>query len=393
MKEPSKEKPRPKTFKVRRIIGVIGLLSLLLWAGAMWLLPKMEGVSLTIAKNMPVMMPAPDKERTKKAETLTVEIEELVSKHNALPSKRELGLFSFKTSQEGNQERIENLTEILAAELGNPRALGAIRALNELRQEEEAFKASLRGEMPEEIREKIQKDLKKNQSQQKSLVTALQQGFEADGLPLSEEEIQSLAMSPNHQELAGLISSFGAIRKISLTMETRMRENPSQDSAQRYYGAHCVLLQTLDRIQNKATDEIAFTYIPRTEEILSESQFRKDEAKLLLKTKGDVLSENQKRALEENIQGLETTITLSHITLSKLRENLSILLAANDVLRVAIQTAENSHATAVLQREILTLATGHADEISQIQALIIPELIAINFADPGSPKLPEKPKM
>jgi hypothetical protein len=43
--------------------------------------------------------------------------------------------------------------------------------------------------------------------------------------------------------------------------------------------------------------------------------------------------------------------------------------------------------TAKLQREILTLDTSGEAEIAKIEALTVPQLAAVNFADPEKPEV------
>lgn len=316
-------------------------------------------------------------------------IEDLISKQGTLPERSPLGLEFLGESQESSAISMNKNLETLAIELGSSRALGSIRTLNKLRDESRLLEDISKSSEPETAGN-AKSRLQANQSEQKQLIKEITRSFEKEGIPLTEDQVTALCMSPNAEDTASLISAFSSLKAISLEMEDRLRAMPTQAMAQKYYGTHYVMLMGLDRIQRRVIEGIVKIHIPKTEEILAEAQFRADEAAKLLQTKSQDLGPSEREALTVNQNGCRTTIVLAERAKEKLKENLAILLAANNKLQASIQTAQNSHATALLQKEIIALAKNHSEEIAKIQCLTIPELAAINFADPTSPTISPK---
>ena len=139
-------------------------------------------------------------------------------------------------------------------------------------------------------------------------------------------------------------------------------------------------------------DNIQGIYLPKASQIKQEAEATSQEAGRLLNAGG--LNSPENRALRWNIDSCQTTMQLADSTSRKLERNLDIIAKANSRLALSIQTAKNSHTTALLQKEIIRLDTRHSEEIAQIESLIIPELVGVRFADPTKPEvsMPRQPR-
>jgi hypothetical protein len=82
-------------------------------------------------------------------------------------------------------------------------------------------------------------------------------------------------------------------------------------------------------------------------------------------------------------------------TKKKLEKNLEIIRRAQQKLTRSMATAKNCHSTAMLQKQILWLEGTAFQEFARIEALTIPPLAAVNFADPETPEVspPARPLM
>ena len=384
----SAKKPSRKTKMIARILVASVIIGLVMyWNELPWkTASKAETASPTTTK----IVGKTHDTNTKKAIELGSKIEALIAEKDELPEKSPLSLGFLGKSQESTSATMNELLESLAIELGSSRSLGSVKAITQLRDESRELEDLTKSQDPTTAANAKTK-LDENLAQQQALIQEITKCFEREGIPLTQDQVSSLCMSPNAEDTTSLISAFSALKAISVVMEERLRTLPTQDMAQQYYGSHCVMLLALDRIQKQVMEEIVKTHIPKTEEIIFESDFRIQEAQSLLNNSHGELSLNEQSILKANQQSCKTTAELASKTKGKLEENLKILLQANNKLQGSIATAQNSHATAMLQKEILQLARNHTEEINKIQSLTIPELAAINFADPSNPRMSPRP--
>lgn len=319
---------------------------------------------------------------------LSTELSDRIARHGELPERSPLGMGWLSESQASNGVTMAQLTETLAIELGSSEALGAIRTLRENQSAMKNLLAQTRSNDPA-IANSAKATLEAYNKENRTLELKTKEILENEGMLFTEQEIRSLCVSPNAEDTLSLISAFGSIKKISQEMEARLRKFPSPVQAQRYYGAHSVLLMALDKIQKEGMRRIEEDHIPKAQDIEMETKTAIQDAQKLLSQRDleSGPSDAESRALRNNIATCQKTIQISQRTQDKLRQNLAILDKANQKLQSSIAAAKNSHLTVMLQKEIVALEETHLQEISYLQSLTIPELVAVNFADPEHPEV------
>lgn len=362
---------------------VARLLLLAALGGVLWLAGKTvysvaRAIGAFRAQPVEIADRDPDKE---KATELAQAVAERVSYHESLPQGNSfLGALGWGRDQASNEVVITDLLGQLTREIGATKAYGAIGALQENREAKAKIEQLLYSPDPETVADaKTQLEVLRKENIE--LEATVRRSLSNEGIELSDEQIKSLCASPNAQDLASMISSFGSLKAVAAKMEARLRLKPSLEQGQRYYGAYYALLVSLDIIQTRAMHNIEEKHLPKARKIREESrQAAKKAAALLAET--PELSKTEKQALAWNIKTCEKTVEIANRTEDKLSRNLEILRRANARLQKSVATAENCHMTTLLQKEIIGLETSHAQEIARIEALTVPELAAINFADP-----------
>lgn len=323
--------------------------------------------------------------------TLCEEFGDRVARHGQLPERSPLGWGLLGHSQESNGVAMDRLVETLAIEIGASKVLGSIRTLRDMEQGIRACDTMATSTDPAVAAQAVA-ERQKLQAQAKQLKLYVRQELNKEGLNLSNEQVESLCASPNAEDLASMITAFAAMREITAMMEHRLRIAPSQESAQRYYGGYTVMLLALDNIQKKGMANIETIFIPKALDIKREAEATSEDAARLLSAGG--LNAWERRALLMNMDSCQTTIGMADSSERKLQRNFDILAKANTRLALTISTAKNSHMTALLQKEMIHLEARQSQEIAQIEALVIPELVGVSFADPARPEvtLPRKPR-
>jgi hypothetical protein len=325
---------------------------------------------------------------TDKVIEISQELARRISNHAHLPPSRGVNWAWIEENKATNQKAMDELLEKLSIEIGSSEALGILRTIREnrvaisqisqLTQSSDPSIARNANEKVEELKAEI------------NLLTAkLTEAYSKEGLSLSEAQIQSLTKSPHGEEASYLINGFQNIQIVCLEMENRLRKFPSEEMAKKYYGTYHVLLLALDRIQKNAIDRIYYLHLPETRWVFEEASAAKRKALDMLKypESSNNLSQNQKRALQFNIQSCDRTIAKAMSTENKLRQSLDSLERSNDKLRHSIDAAENSHMTMLLHTEISRIGQDHIQEIEQLKDITLPDMIAADFSDEDDPWL------
>ena len=300
-----------------------------------------------------------------------------------------LGIGFLHEGQDTNQTTMESLIQTLAIELSNSEALGTLRTLVETRARIKE-QSELAKSIDPKIAEAAAKQLAKLEKDKAALIEHLRETLNTEGFELTADQVEALAASPNAEDLATLITSFQALRLVTLEMEDRLRVAPSAELAKDYYGSYCVLLIVMEKIQNTAMQNIQKIYIPKADSLADESQYVIDHAKETLQrteTKSLPLRPEEKQILQFNIATNEESLRRAHRLRSKLEKNLSILREANLRLKNSIDAAMNSHRTMLVRTEIDRLDLHSTREFEEIQKLVLPPMAALNFADPDRPEV------
>jgi hypothetical protein len=351
--------------------------------GNSWFGPSGQDQPAAIAPSRPA--------DTERIITLCEKFSDRVAMHGRLPERSPLGWGLLGHSQESNGVAMDRLVETLAVEIGATKVLGSIRTLREVEQAIGACDTMATSTDPAVVAQAVaERDKLKAQARQLQLF--IRQELNKEGYAFSEEQIASLCASPNAEDLASMITAFAVIKQITAKMEHRLRIAPSQESAQRYYGGYTVMLLALDNIQKKGMTNIDTVYIPKALDIKRGAEETSEDAARMLSAGG--LNAWERRALLMNVDSCQTTIAMADSTERKLQRNFDILMTANNRLSLTIKTARNSHMTALLQKEMIRLEARQTEEIARIEALVVPELVGVSFADPTRPEvtLPRKPR-
>jgi hypothetical protein len=320
----------------------------------------------------------------KRMVSLAEKIAEKLNKHQTLPERSPLGISLLGDSQSANNLSMSQLLETLAIEIGSSKSLGILNILQENLLEEQGLLEQTKSNLPE-IAEQATKKLNNLQKENTTLKKELQQTLNKEGFELSEAAIEDLCKSPNGQDHATLLATFYHIKKISKVMEKRLLAFPSTQEAQKYYATQFILLACLDKIQSGLIKNIEEAHIPKAKSLENEALHTLQNAQELAQR--TQLPENEKTILETNIKTCEKTQELAQKTQKKLLTNLKILQESREKTRQSLQTAQNSHRTVLLRNELLKLDLTHNQEIESIENLIVPEMLAISFANPERPEI------
>lgn len=332
--------------------------------------------------------PVPDRDSDlARADALAEEMSRRISEHDSLPRESllgSIGLSVLANDQKHNSVAMSKILDELATEIGATKAAGAIREIQENRERQSEMEGLSKSEDPA-VRERAKASLEKILEENEVLESFVRQSFSDEGIELSKEQVKSLCASPNAEDTASMISAFVSLKLIAGKMEERLRWSPTQEQAQKYYGAHYAMLLALDKIQAKAAGNIRDIYVPAAVKIGEDAEKTSREADEILSQGG--ISGAEEQALRWNVVSCGKTAERAARTARKLETNLEIISRSREKLAKSIATAKNCHSTAMLQKQIIRLEGTAFQEFARIEALTIPPLVAVNFADPETPEV------
>ena len=377
---------RPSTFGKWMSRLVLGVLFLGLAVAAYFLIPLIRNA---FGGSPPAPPPPAQAENpsVQKAAKISTDVARRIAIHNTLPERSMLGIGFLHEGQDTNSATMQDLIQTLAIELSNSQALGTLRTLVETRAMIKE-QSELAKSIDPKVAKEAAKQLEKLENDKAALIEHLRETLNTEGFELTAEQVEALAASPNAEDLATLITSFQALRLVTMEMEDRLRVAPSAALAKDYYGSYSVLLIVMDKIQNKAMQNIQKIYIPKADSLAAEAQHVIDHAKETLQRRNTLpLGSEEKQSLQFNIATNEESQRRAHRLRAKLEKNLSILREANLRLKNSIEAAANSHRTMLVRTEIDRLDLHSTREFEEIQKLVLPPMAALNFADPDRPEV------
>jgi hypothetical protein len=323
---------------------------------------------------------------TEKVINISKELANRIRNHSHLPPSRGVNWAWIQENQETNQRAMDELLEKLSIEIGSSEAVGILRTIKENRDNITSHQMLTESSDPE-VANKASKKVAHLRMEIEVLTAKLAEAYDKEGVNLTEEQVKSLTRSPHGEDTSYLINGFQNIKIVCFEMENRLRKFPNEEMAKNYYGTYHVLLLALDRIQKNAIDKIYYLHLRQTRWVLEEAQASKAKALSLLQkeTARASLSQNQKKALQFNIQSYDRTITKAMNTERRLRQSLTSLEKSNDKLRYSIDAAENSHTAMLLHTEIGRIGQDHIQEIDQLKDIMLPDMVAADFTDADDP--------
>ena len=334
----------------------------------------------------PQSVEAPVEKQIRISEQLAARIE----KNGRLPEHSPMGIALLGESKESNKAAFVDQLETLAADLGSSQILGTIRTLRQNREALLNLESLLQSSDPNTVQAASEKK-KALEADNLTLQANLKEVLNREGFAFTDEQVSALCASDNAEDTVSMIAAFHSLHVVNDEMERRLRTMPTPDNAQKYYAAHCALLQALARIQVNSIRKITEQYIPRAMDIEQKAgdvlaagqKLQSDNPR----NSEDSLPPTQVQALQFNKMTNEKTIARAKRTMEKLEKNRAILERSHAKLTLFIRAARNSYNTMKLHNESIQLDMEQTRDFDEIQALTLPEMAAINFADPEHPEV------
>lgn len=189
------------------------------------------------------------------------------------------------------------------------------------------------------------------------------------GMPISDENVDVLLESITGDEFVRISIIFDNAKSFAAELERLTNESDEDlETAKKYYGVYLMLLNSVDRLQEKFIEKVDDEYIPQLDGYVAEANKIIAEARKAIKQGGD------RQQLQNNIYNNEVTLEAASFYKRSLAKQKYEMQRANEKIKKNILTADNTYKTAALSKDIASLISTSRRAFDAITGLSVPDL-------------------
>lgn len=194
--------------------------------------------------------------------------------------------------------------------------------------------------------------------------------LQAIGLNIDREGVESLLSSVSGEDITSMAIVFDNIKHLTTQLQGLTEEtDEALDVAKRYYGMYVVLVQVMDRMQQRFIDDVENVHVPKLREFAQQAQTNIDQANLLIKKDGGDLA-----ILKSNIASNKVTQQTATLYIEYLKDHAALIKQENKATQKNLNTALNTYMTVKLSSDVATLMKTGRKNIETLMNLELPPL-------------------
>ncbi|MDO9708729.1 hypothetical protein [Paracraurococcus lichenis] len=317
-----------------------------------------------------------DPPRDAKAIALARRIEDVRAEQESLPERRWIGRDRAAAERDlaALQREMIALLEAGPLAAARDRLRGAEAALREARAAEARLREDV-GAAAAATAPEVQRAGQATREAEAALTRAhqgLRAAFEAARVPLTEAQLEALAMLPGGDDDIGLISCVVSLREVMAALAVLLPDRSDPDSAARYYGYAVLFLETLLVVQERVVARIREEHVPAIQARLAETRTLQRETARLRAAERD----GARRALlEANAAAQGVALEAIAIAQERFRQKLQRLAVAVARTRADLAVARNTHQTVRVTQDLARTLRRTDQLFDELTRLSVPEVI------------------
>ena len=248
--------------------------------------------------------------------------------------------------------------------------------------EQGGFWESSKKELTQDI-EKIEKQISDQRLFISDIEADLQSSLEEIGIKLSIEQIKSLTMRADSDDLFKVFILFDITKSMTNTLGDLLAEVKSNksDSQVKYYGSYVLLAELLVTAQQTYIDKVNNKYLPTLKEIEKQTKenikFAKDKIKL------EDNSTNI-QILRNNIKANDLSLQVIELYKNMLIEQRNRTQSALKVSKKQVDVAYSSYDTAIVTKNVMGLISEDQLAFDELMSLQLPVIIPMDNSELSS---------
>lgn len=194
--------------------------------------------------------------------------------------------------------------------------------------------------------------------------------LKAIGLDIDREGVESLLSSVSGDDITSMAIVFDNIKHLTTQLQGLTEDtDEALDVAKRYYGMYVVLVQVMDRMQERFIDDVVHVHIPKLKEYDKKAQENIQQAELLIKKDAGDLA-----ILKSNIASNRVTQQTAKLYVDYLRDHAALIKKENEATKKNLNTALNTYMTVKLSSDVATLMKTGRKNFEALMNLNLPPM-------------------
>lgn len=318
----------------------------------------------------------PETPRDAKAIALARRIEEVRAERDRLPERAWFGRDKVRAERDLEALRREMIALLEAGPLvaARDRLRAAEAALRDA-QAAEALQRERAGAQAVGSDPEVRRAAEATEAARQALVQArdgLRAAFGEARVPLSDEQLEALALLPGSDDDIALIACVANLREVMHALEALLPDRTDPDAAARYYGYAVLFLETLLAVQERVVASIREEHVPAI-------QARQAETRTLLRETTKLRSGERDPArralLDANEAAQRTALEAIAIAQDRFKQKLQRLAQAVSRTRADLALARNTHNTVRVTQDLARRLRRTDQLFDELTKLSLPDVL------------------
>jgi hypothetical protein len=201
----------------------------------------------------------------------------------------------------------------------------------------------------------------------------LKKNFSKIGVKLSSKQIDILLTRVDGDDIIQISLVMETLKHITNQILQLMREsNEELTQAKKYYGMHQVLLELVVYIQQQYIDKCNNTYLPKIDQILSNSQNMIENTKRLKNQEED---SRRKAIYSSNLDAQILTNRAAKLYKKDIITSRNNMMEAQKISKENLKLSKNTYETVILSADLFNLISQSQIMFEEVSKIQVPNLI------------------
>ncbi|TCZ64034.1 coiled-coil domain-containing protein [Roseicella aquatilis] len=200
----------------------------------------------------------------------------------------------------------------------------------------------------------------------------LRAAFREASVPLTEEQLEALALLPGGDDDIGLIACVTSLREVMHALEALLPDRSDPEAAVRYYGYAVLFLETLLAVQERVVARIRQEHVPAIQSRLAQTRALLRETARLRAGERDA---GRRALLDANEAAQRTALAAIEIAQDRFRQKLQRLAQAVQRTRADLAVARNTHKTVRVTQDLARTLRRTDQLFDELTKLSLPDVL------------------
>jgi len=201
----------------------------------------------------------------------------------------------------------------------------------------------------------------------------LKNDFKEIGVNLSSEQIDVLLTRVDGDDIIQISLVMETLKHITNQIMLLMKESKEElTQAKKYYGMHRVLLELVVYIQQKYIDKCNSVYLPKIDNMISDSAEMMEHTKRLKDQEEDT---RRRSIYKNNLEAQALTNRAAKRYKNDIVSSRNNMIEAQKISKANLKLSKNTYATVMLSADLFDLITESQSMFEEVSKIQVPNLV------------------